>query len=97
MYISADGNYCHFMQSSGESRLVTAQLGQIEQIISSQIKEAEKHFLRIGKSLIINRTYIHYINISRQQLVLADKQLGKHTLTASQEALRKLKELIEKE
>ncbi len=97
IYINADGNYCNFMQSTGEIHMVVLQLGQIEQLIAKQISNAEKHFIRIGRSLIINRNYIHYINVSKQQLVLADNNLSKYTISASQEALKKLKEIIGEE
>ena len=54
-------------------------------------------FIRIGKSLIINRNYIYYINIPKQQLVLSDARTVSHRVSASKDALRQLKELVEKE
>ena len=39
----------------------------------------------------------HYINIPKQQLVLSDARTFSHTVSASKDALRQLKELIEKE
>lgn len=51
----------------------------------------------LGKSLIINQIYIYYINIPQQKLILSDSEAFIHTVSASKEALKQLKELIEKE
>ena len=52
--------------------------------------------MRIGKSLIINLNYVYYINVPKQQLILVDWQQNRYTLSASKEALKALKDLIEK-
>lgn len=95
LYISSDGNYCNFFQTGGEMRLVTFQLGQIERMIADQLPELSQNFVRIGKSLIINRNYVYYIHVPKQQLILVDGQQNRYTLSASKEALKALKELIE--
>lgn len=77
--------------------MVSYQLGQIEKLISSQLGSKGAVFIRIGKSLIINRSYIYYINIPKQKLILSDVNTFNHTVTASKEALKQLKELLEKE
>ncbi len=97
VYISSDGNYVHLIDANGESRMLSHQLGEIETLIGKQLKDEGIAFLRIGKSLIVNRNYINYINISKQKLILSDVATFSHTLSASKEALRQLKELIEKE
>ena len=76
-------------------RLVTFQLGQIEHMIADQLPELSKHFVRIGKSLIVNLNYVYYIHVPKQQLILVDGQHNRYTLSASKEALKALKELIE--
>ena len=97
VYISADGNYSRLVQADNEERVLSYQLGQIEKMISSQLGSDGNVFIRIGKSLIINRSYINYINIPKQKLVLSDVTSFSHSVTASKEALKELKELIEKE
>lgn len=96
LYISSDGNYCNFFQTGGEMRLVTYQLGQVERMIAEQLPELSTQFVRIGKSLIINLNYVYYIHVPKQQLILVDGQQNRYTLSASKEALKALKELIEK-
>ena len=97
VYISSDGNYSTLIQADGLNRILTVQLGQLEALIAKQLGTEGNVFIRIGKSLIINRNYIYYINIPKQQLVLSDARTVSHQVTASKEALRQLKELVEKE
>ena len=97
VYIASDGNYSTLVQTDNEVRMLSYQLGQIEKMISSQLGSEGNIFIRIGKSLIINRSYIYYINIPKQKLILSDVASFSHTVTASKEALKQLKELIEKE
>ncbi len=97
VYISSDGNYSMLVQADGETRMLSFQLGQIEKMIASQLGSEGNIFIRIGKSLIINRSYIYYINMPKQKLVLSDVATFNHTVTASREALKQLKELLEKE
>ena len=97
VYISSDGNYSTLIQADGETRMLSYQLGQIEKMIASQLGSDGNVFIRIGKSLIINRSYIYYINITKQKLTLSDVASFSHTVTASKEALKQLKELLENE
>ena len=97
VFISSDGNYSTLMFTSGETRVLTFQLGQLEHQLEKQLTNTKGLFIRLGKSLIVNRTFISYINIPKQQLVLANGQTTSHTLSASREVLRNLKILIEKE
>ena len=96
--IEADGNYSTFYLVGGEKRLVLLQLGQLESMMGEQLGGEAKIFFRIGRSLIINRNYIYYINLSRQQLFMRDTTCHCHeTLKVSHESLKKLKELLEKD
>ena len=67
VYISSDGNYSTLVQTDNEARMLSYQLGQIEKMISSQLGNEGNIFIRIGKSLIINRSYIYYLNIPKQK------------------------------
>jgi len=92
--ILADGNYSTISAVNGETRVVTLQLGQVERLIANQLTSGNTDFIRIGKSLIINRQYINYINIQKQQLALSDGKSASIMLTASKEALKQLKDLL---
>lgn len=95
VYISSDGNYSTLVLTDGDTRVLTFQLGQVERLIEEQLAREGNTFIRIGRSLIINRSYIYYINVSRQKLTLSDNERFSHTLTASRDALGQLKSLLE--
>lgn len=95
VYVAADGNYSTAVTKDGRSRLLTFQLGQVEDMLAEQLGEQGMHFLRLGRGLIINIDYIFAIDIARQQLVLSDGDRVYHDLSASKEALAKLKAYIE--
>lgn len=59
---------------------------------------SDNMFIRVGKSLIVNRKYIYIINIVSQELVLSGNRLkADFKLKASKEALKQLKALMEME
>lgn len=97
VYITADGNYCTITMADGESFVLTLQLGQIERRIAEMLDKEARRFIRIGKSLIVNREFIAFINPLRQKMVLSDCRNFRHEVAASKEALKALKDLIEKE
>lgn len=97
VYVASDGNYSTLVQTDGEMRMLSYQLGQIERIIANQLGAEGSQFIRIGKGLIINRSYIYYINAVKQKLTLSDTRTFNYTVSASKEALKQLKDLLEKE
>lgn len=97
VFISSDGNYCNLVQTDNETRMLTFQLGQIQDMIHEQLDREDIFLIRIGRGLIVNRNYVYYINIQSQKLVLSDNSRFTHTVSASKEALKQLKELIERE
>lgn len=96
VYISADGNYSTIMPVDGTPYILTLQLGQIERRIAELLEKEDNRFIRIGKSLIVNRNYIAFINASRQRLVLSDCRTFRHEVTASRDALKALKDYLER-
>ncbi|MBQ9093014.1 MAG: LytTR family transcriptional regulator [Prevotella sp.] len=97
VYVSADGNYSVITMADGESFVLTMQLGHVERRIAELLDSDDNRFIRIGKSLIVNSDFIAFINPQRQKMVLSDCRTFRRELTASKEALRALKELLDKE
>ena len=95
MYVSSDGNYSNLVTSDGRSRIVTFQLGQIEDVINDQLGDDGMIFLRLGRSLIINTEYIYLVDVAKQLLILSDFHGSFHELSAAKEVLVKLKAYIE--
>ena len=97
VFITADGNYSAITLANGENFVLTLQLGQIERRIAEMLDKDDHRFIRIGKSLIVNRDFIAFINPVRQKMILSDCRNFRHEVTASKDALKALKELLEKE
>ena len=92
VYISSDGNYSVMVLHDKTEHLFSFNLSHFQQLADASL------FIRIGKGLIINREYIYKINVGKQALILSDMKI-EHTfvLSASKEALRQLKGLVENE
>lgn len=98
VYISSDGNYSHFMLADSTTRMVTVQLGKISDLIEEQqIETPDLEFIRLGRSMIINKYYVTFINLQQQTLVLSDARNFSHTVKAPRDALKQIKSDLEKE
>lgn len=97
VYVTADGNYSSITAVDGENFILTLQLGQIERRIGEMLDKDDRRFIRIGKSLIVNRDFIAFINPVRQRMILSDCRTFRHEVSASKDALKVLKDLLEKE
>lgn len=98
VYISSDGNYSVMVLHDKTEHLFSFNLSHFQQILEEQMKAEASVFIRIGKSLIINRNYIYKINIGKQTLIMSDMKLANSfTLSASKEALKQLKCFVERE
>lgn len=97
VYIAADGNYSVITMAEGGNFVLTLQLGQIERRIAEMLDYDDNRFIRIGKSLIVNCDFIAFINPQRQKMILSDGRTFRHEVSASKEALKALKALLEKE
>lgn len=95
VYIEADGNYSHVVTQDGHRKMVSFQLGQLEDLIADQLGEAGGHFVRLGRKLIINTDYLYSIDISRQSVVLSDCRQFRKELSASREVLARLKAYVD--
>ena len=95
VYISADGNYSNIMTQDNHSKMVSFQLGQLEDLIGDQLGDAGNHFIRLGRGLIINLDFVYSIDIAKQQLVLSDCLNCYYELSASREVLIKLKAYLD--
>lgn len=95
LYIEGEGNYSSIHLVGGSTKQVVVQLGTLSEMISEQMPQVGKIFCRVGKSCIINFSYIYSINPQKKMLVLRDKQLNDYSISASVDALKKLKGDIE--
>ena len=58
-YFQANGNYTHLNYIAGETHLLTVGLSKVEEFIrGTWPKDRPSPFVRLGRSLIVNQTYI---------------------------------------
>ena len=95
VYISADGNYSYVVTQDNRSKMVSFQLGQLEDLIGDQLGDSGNNFIRLGRGLIINSNFVYSIDIAKQQLILSDCLDCYHELSASREVLIKLKAYLD--
>ena len=95
VFVQADGNYSDLYLFNGKPHKMTFKLHFFDEVFQ-QLKD--NFFVRVGKSLIVNKNYIYDINLSAQELQLSGSRLrGEFKLKASKEALKDLKALMEQE
>ena len=98
VYVTSDGNYSTFVLHDKSKHLFTMNLSHCQQLIEKQLGKEATQFIRIGKQLIVNRSYIFKVNVSKQQLIISDMNVNEaFLLQASKEALKQLKMLMESE
>ncbi|MBQ8153258.1 MAG: LytTR family transcriptional regulator [Prevotella sp.] len=96
VYIESDGNYSKMVLHDETEYLFTMNLAHCQELIEQQLGRDAEVFIRIGKQLIINRSYIYKINVNKQTLVMSDMVLNHaFALSASKEALKQLKAYLE--
>lgn len=95
VYVSAEGNYSEVVTQDNKRRIVSFQLGQIEDLIGDQLGDEGSNFIRLGRGLIINLDYVYWIDVAKQSLILSDCAGCYYELTASREVLIKLKAYID--
>lgn len=96
-YVMSDGSYSTMMLVDGAKHVFSFNLSAFEKVLVGQLGNESRTFIRLGKSLIVNREYIYCINLTQQILTLRCPLARKMTLNASREALKGLKEILENE
>ena len=96
VYVRADGNYSDLVLTNGKSRKMTFQLHFFDEVFQ-QLQN--NMFARVGRSLIVNKRYIHVINLTEQILIFSGQQIKGDIkpVNVSLDALKQLKELLENE
>ncbi len=95
IYIEADGNYCRMFLTGGFEQQLWFNRQRFIAIISEQMKSEKPMFVVVGRSYIINMSFIYRINPVQGELILFDSaNPSQTTLHASQEALNNLKQKL---
>ena len=96
VYVKADGNYSDLMLVNGQCRKMTFQLHQIEDVFKQLHNNM---FVRVGRSLIVNKRFVFVIKLTEQKLIFTGKSLSTqiNSVKVSREALKQLMDLLTNE
>lgn len=102
-YVLADGNYSDLVLINGKRRKMTFQLHNFDDWFKLLRKNP---FVRVGRSLIVNKDYIHVINLTDQELLFTGRGMDKNLrledsdgkpLRVSRDKLKELMNLLGEE
>lgn len=94
-FLQANGNYTRMQYIKGETHLLTIGISKVEEFIR-QVWPADQPspFIRLGRSILINQTYLTEINILKQRITLSDREKNNYTLAIPKPLLKQYKDLI---
>ncbi len=96
-YIQASGNYSRIVYIGGMQMMITLGLSKLEEMIKMIVpKDRRSPFVRLGRSLLVNQTYLTHINVLKQRLTLSDNQEHSYVLDVPKALLKAYKDLIRK-
>lgn len=96
-YIQASGNYSRIVYIGGMQMMITLGLSKLEGMIKMIVpKDRWSPFVRLGRSLLVNQTYLTHINVLKQRLTLSDNQEHSYVLDVPKALLKAYKDLIRK-
>ncbi|MBO4314511.1 MAG: LytTR family transcriptional regulator DNA-binding domain-containing protein [Prevotella sp.] len=75
VYVKTDGNYCDLVMINGRSRKMTFQLHHFED--NFKLLQNAHEFIRVGRSLIVNRQYVQVIDLLEQTIIFGGKHIVK--------------------
>ena len=85
-YVEGDRNYAKMALATGEYEAIFERLGEIEQALPSDI------FLRVGKSLIVNKQYVRRVNTRKSTVQIVTPHTV-YTVEVSAGSLKQLKDM----
>ena len=96
-YIQASGNYSRIVYIGGMQMMITLGLSKLEGMIKMIVpKDRRSPFVRLGRSLLVNQTYLTHINVLKQRLTLSDNQEHSYVRDVPKALLKAYKDLIRK-
>lgn len=96
VYVRADGNYCIMTVTGGFEQELWISMKRFASIVGEQLNGARPLFIGVGRSLVVNMSYIYRVNPVKGELVLFDSaNPAKIELHASSAALSALREYLD--
>lgn len=97
-FMRADGNYTNIMYIDGQAVVLSLGLSKVENLVGQAYPKGTKSpFVRMGRSMVINQSYLNRINILKQKLYLYDYENHVYSLTVPKPLLKEYREIIRKQ
>lgn len=97
-FFQANGNYTQLTYIEGQQQMITIGISKVEEYLKRVIpKDKPSSFVRLGRSLIINQSYLYAINMLRQKLILSDYANHTYTLSVPKQLLKAYKDVMNKQ
>ncbi|MBD5317212.1 MAG: LytTR family transcriptional regulator [Bacteroides sp.] len=93
-YFESDGNYTTIFLTNKMKATIGMNLANMQDIITTRLRDEAKIFARVGKRHIINLNYVFQIAVLRQRLVISDGATFEYPVSVSKDALKKLRDLF---
>ena len=94
MLIQANGNYSKIVTIYRKEIMLTSGITKVEEVLKSA-NDARSRFVRIGRSLVVNHSYLQKIDLIKQQMVLSC-QGNEIKINVSKKTLKVYKDAIAK-
>ena len=92
--IQANGNYSKIVTIYRKEIMLTSGITKVEEVLESA-NDARSRFVRIGRSLVVNHSYLQKIDLIKQQMVLSC-QGNEIKINVSKKTLKVYKDAIAK-
>lgn len=94
-FFQANGNYTQLTYIGGKTHLLTLGLSKVEEFIRRSWPASQPSpFVRLGRSLIINQSYLTEISVTRQRVTLSDYGANTYPVSVPKPLLKQYKERI---
>ena len=92
--IQANGNYSKIVTIYRKEIMLTSGITKVEQVLKS-VNDTKSRFVRVGRSLVVNHSYLQKIALMKQQMVLSC-QGNEIKINVSKKTLKVYKDAIAK-
>jgi len=92
--IQANGNYSKVVTIYRKEIILTSGITKVEQVLKN-VNDTKSRFVRIGRSLLVNHSYLQKIDLMKQQMVLSC-QGNEIKINVSKKTLKVYKDAIAK-
>ena len=92
--VEANGNYSKVLTIYRREIMLTSGISKVEQVLKN-LKEKKSKFVRVGRSLIVNHSFLQKIDLMKQVMVLSGQgneikvNVSKKTLKIYKDAIAK--------